>query len=292
MGRALDGISGSPLMLDEEPRLGPLFVEDAGPFRTHIESFDARLASNGYMETGPSVGNSSLVFRVIGPQGSGKSTLANLLVGRLKKYAENKALRVFKRDLKPRSLNTDLETLYKEAKDAAAEGCCLILEDVRLEMEDEIHELFEVLRKTMAVVLFEIVHDASDIRARRLSARVYPQELKTDWLTPTHAAAFVSTRISLFRAPAYADDLAGDLAGFPFDVERVGAVISHAGGAEEMLTLRMLNRVLDQAIDQERRRRGTEPPIAGLGPDALRERIIDLQAVYARVIGEAGGIAA
>lgn len=289
-GLALDGISSYPLALDDEPGLLPLFVPSAGPFQEHIDRFDAKLDSGGYTSNRAPARGSSLVFRVIGPEGSGKSTLTNMLVGRLKGCAPGKNLEMIKREVRPQTLEETLTEVRRLASDSPAEGCCLILEEVRIDMEDRIHELYEELRQTMTVVLFEIVHHANDIRGpRRLSERVYAIELRTDWLAPAHAAAFLSARTSLFRLPAFAKSLAGDLAGFPFDLEEVAAMVSHANGETEMLTLRTLNRILDDAIERERTRRRGDPPIEGLDDAALRARTINLQEIYSEALAESLG---
>jgi hypothetical protein len=283
--RALDDISAFPLALDEEPGLRPLFVTEAGPFQRWIDHFEAKLQSGGKGPQG-AVRVRSMAFRVVGPEGSGKSTLTNLLVGRLKECVPDGDLLVVNRPLRQRTLEATLEQVRKTVHEGTEKGCCLVFDAVRLDMEEELHSLFEELREEKPVVMFEVIHYGQGVSRPRLASRVVADDLRTTWLTPEHAVAFLGSRIELFRIPDSNPNLVGDLATFPFDAEEIGSVVTSAEGAVETLTLRTLSRLLSRAIEMDRVERRSDGAIAELSESDLRERTISMQDIYQQAIDE------
>lgn len=290
--RALDQLWSVALKLDEEPSLLPLFVADAGPFRARLEDFVGRLQASGYTSgQKPALGHKSFVFRVVGPQGSGKSTLTNRLVGWLKTCAPGNELLILKEFARPETVEGALERVRGRANEHGEGGCCIVFDDVRLSTEDKLHELFEELREHMAIVMFEIIHHAEDIRRPLPSTRVYAEHLNTTWLTTEHAIAFLSARVALFRVAGVEERLPKGLASFPFDANEVGAMVSQSG-AYEPLTLRTLNWVLNEGIERELVRRGPQHAIERLADPDLRALTISAADIYAEVVSEAIGASA
>ncbi len=263
-----------------------MFVPAAGPFQEHLEGFELKLAAAGYMPAGRSAGGRSMVFRIVGPEGSGKSTLTNMLVRRLAECTAEDDLPVVKRDARPADLDATLAEVRDLVGARSSEGCCLIFDEVTLDMESRLHELFEQLRPRMAVTMFEVIHHAQDIRRPRPSSRVYAHELKTSWLKPEHASDFLGSRIDLFRCREHAARFSGDLAMYPFDPAEIRSVVAAAEGGVETLTLRTLNRIVSQAVEAELVNRRTDEPIDELDAAGLRERLISLRDVYRDAIAE------
>jgi len=78
---------------------------------------------------------------------------------------------------------------------------------------------------------------------------------------------------------------AGSLATYPFDASEVAAVVSKVG-APEPLTLRTLNRILNEGFWRESVRRGSSEAITTLADDELLARTIKTAEIYAELVSE------
>jgi hypothetical protein len=275
----------APLPLDDQPQLGSLFVIEAGPFEAGIETFTRKLRDAGYSHSPPTVGGKSFVFRIIGPEGSGKSTLANLLVGLLKSCAPSNELLVLKRSLaRQHQLSATLAGIRDKANGHQG-PVCVVFEDVRGAAQEELAELFEELRarKQGAVVMFEILHNAEDVRRRPGRSLLLPEHLRTAWLSTTEAVAFARHRIEQFRDPTLATRLIGNLAAFPFDLTEIGAVVQ-VRADQQGIALRELSSLLGESYSRVLAERGVEDHIAALDDDQLKGRCISVQAVYDKLV--------
>ncbi len=282
-GTMLDGLFEIPLAIDEEPRLEPLFVAAAGPFQRHVDTFKNTLRAEGYRSgENPSRTHKSFVFRVFGPKGSGKSTMTNKMVGWLKgcfteEQMAQRELRVVKCSVSPAQVDSALKGIRDETADHNGGWCCLVLEDVNLDTEELLHDLYDELRNGgVAVVMFEILHSAEALRRIMPDARVGLRDLRTTGLSRDQARAFLAERIRTFRDDTVAMRLNPHLATYPFDPDQVGEVVGH----DAALTLRTLNRVLHQALIRELERRTLADDIARLSDAELRSHLIDIVAVY------------
>jgi adenylate kinase family enzyme len=273
----LDDISGDPLPLFEAPALMPLFVPEAGPFEQRLKRFEERLQLGGYLASGARRGR-SMALRIVGPQGSGKSTLVNRLVHRLKGCI-SEDVAVIEKSAKRQKLDQSLQSARELIERSAEKACCVVFDDVVLDIEPQLHEFFEDFRQEKTVVMFEVIDHAQDIQRPRLSSRIVTEELETSWLDGDQAVAFLKSRISLFRVPS--DNLSGEFANFPFDAEEIRTTVSSEQA--QPITLRTLNRLLSDAVGLEWTRRRSEKAVSTLSADELKERMVNLASVYARV---------
>jgi hypothetical protein len=282
-GALLDGLFEKPIALDEELGLEPLFVSNAGPFQQHLQVFKSVLTAGGYQSgVDPKSVLKSFAFRVIGPKGSGKSTMTNKMIAWLKgcftdTQMAKHDLRVLERKVSPLRIESTLADVRKLAEGQRKKWCCLALDDVRLDTEDELHELYDELRdESVAVIMFEILHHAETLRGELPEGRVQLYDLRTSGLDGDQANAFLTERIRIFRDSAVNGNLGTELANYPFNPDQVAEVV----GSGATLTLRTLNRVLNSALVNELGPRTLSDDVAQLTAAELRERLIDVVAVY------------
>lgn len=302
--RAIFGLADNPfdprsvsnalaaLPLDDHPELEPLFVPAAGPFEAGIETFARKLRDAGYSHKPPTIGHKSFVFRIVGPEGSGKSTLANLLVGLLKRCSPAGELLVLKRSGRPHQLPTVLADIRDKANGHQG-PVCVVLDDVRSAVHEELAELFQDLqaRKEGAVVMFEILHNAKDVRRWAGRSLFLPEHLRTGWLSAAEATAFAKQRIIHFRDSTHIARLVGDLEVFPFDLTEIGTVVQ-ARADEEGIALRELSNLLSESYSRVLAGRCAEDYIAALDDGQLKGRRISVQAVYDELVALARADAA
>jgi hypothetical protein len=152
-----------------------------------------------------------------------------------------------------------------------------VFDDVLLADEEHLHDLYEELRdREIAVVMFEILHHAEDIRRPLPLGRVGLRNFGTTGLSQDQAQAFVTERVNRFRDANFTAHRGVGLDSYPFDRDAVGAMV----GSDAALTLRTLNRVLHEALVQELQRRTAHDAVDGLTETELRARLIDVVASY------------
>lgn len=289
--RLLDRIWVVPLQLDRDLRLSPLFVTGAGPFQKAVNLFEEKLRSGGYSADPRALGSKSLVFRIVGPEGSGKSTLVNLLVGRLKQCASDGRLLVTSESIKQPTLDAALERIRQQVGEFGGEVCCLVFENAGKSSKEQLYELFLELQQRRPVVMFEVVHHAEEVLRPSLASTDGAHMIRTGWLTPEEAIAFLDARIALFRVEAGGAEFVGDVKSFPFSAEEVRNLVGEKTNSPAV-TLRVLNWVFNEAIEREVARRGEAEAIGGLSAGELASRTISASEIYREMLAEALGEAA
>ncbi len=282
--RLTDNLVSRPLQIDKSELLRPLYVADAGPFRDHEVDFTSRVREAGYLDEDFA---QSLAFLITGPEGTGKLTLTNVLLrialgdngpGR------HEPLRFRK--------SHDTDALLTSIKDRVqSEGqpgtlCVLVVESVSASALTPLTELYlELLEER--VVLFIMESDDLELiagdAAARARASIVPY--KTDWLTPSDAQAYVSSRLTHFRAPEYCDCLC-ERDAFPFepdDIARVGLPPDLTGGSNGnagRMGFRNLNKLLSEALRHAIKTLPEGHDIRNIDCDDFPQYMINLRDAY------------
>jgi hypothetical protein len=280
------------LRLDEEPGLEALFVCRAGPFERALDRFEVFLEGGRYKNGDPQALLRSKVFRLIGPEGSGKSTLTNMLVRKIKDCGHH--LEPVRVTIEDGAIDQAIDAIRRQGGGREDGILCLILDNVSYRDERQLHRLHQELRQKTGrpVVMIENCHSAQDIGVPppRPAAPTEVETMRTDWLSPEHAVAFVTARIAVFRSPTAV--LPDSLQSFPFNIREIAALFAASRDGEVVeegaMTLRTFSRVLMEALDWERREHG-DKPIAGAVAAELETRCINLKVAYARYIDDLAG---
>jgi hypothetical protein len=291
----IDNLVTRPLRIDLEPRLMPLFVPAAGPFEQHLEEFRFKLEMAGYSAPpDPEVGGRSFAFLITGPKGTGKSTLASVMVHWLTECAGGKdQLAVIRNSQKeadgPKFAEQIKVQVIKEVQPDSL--CCLVLDDVDIATKNSLLEVYlELVDDAGILLLMFLLSSNPDViqEVGNDNARVVVDRYVMPPLSPERAASYVRQRTLHFRPEQFRPYFeAFDT--FPFNADNIRSAIAPPtsnGQTNEagLVTLRMLNRILADALAKTARALPDDYDIKAIPPEKLPESFIDLKVSFQEMV--------
>ena len=289
--RLTDTLVTRPLRVDKSPQLVPLYVAKAGQFDQYENDFATRIDDAGFTSENDFVGLQSQAILVVGPEGTGKSTFINVLLRAITNGGcaggGREPLRI---PMQP-DVATQVNTIRSRAEESGERDslCIVVIDRVRADALASLIDLYDELIESRLVVLLMESDDLQLIATGEShSTRIPLITYRTDWLTASHAQAFVLSRLAFFRDPQYVEHLA-EVKAFPFDLEEIAGVgspmLAGTNGEESgRMSFRNLSKLLAEALRATANELPQDHDIRNVRREELALHRIDLQAVYAKML--------